>query len=241
MAIEEAIRARLHDHSGPWLAATWAKRAKQGIEISRYLASHESPRITLGAGPHRRNGWLSTDVNPTAWAVYLDVTRPFPIPEASIDYFHAEHLIEHIGYHAALRMAKEMRRTLKPGGVARVATPDLGNLAALLSAPTNGADAYVERANTSWAMKPEAKINGSMPVPYYNRSSFVLNRLFYGWGHSFVFDRDTLADLLELAGFTTLRWYAVGESDDPALRSIESHAYLGQLIDLAGSEVSRCQ
>jgi hypothetical protein len=243
MAMEQAIRTRLHDHPCLWLAARaarraarrpliFAKRATQRRDISRYLATHDRPCIMLGAGPHRRGTWLSTDLNPPAWAAYLDVTRRFPFADASIEYYFAEHIIEHVGYHAALRMAKEIRRTLRPGGVARIATPDLGKIAALLGERPDAADVYVERANASWTERLDAQVNGSMPIPYRNRSSFVLNRLFYGWGHQFLFDRETLADLLELAGFTSLRWYAVGESDDPELRGLESHgARIAQFIN----------
>jgi SAM-dependent methyltransferase len=234
MSMSQAVRAQLHDHPRLWLAAraarraagrplALAKRATQRREIDRYLATHERRHIVLGAGPHRRDGWLSTDLRPASWATYLDVSRAFPLPDAVVDRYHAEHLIEHIGYHGALRMAQEMRRTLRPGGIARIATPDLGKIAALLQRPSPDGDAYVERANTSWAARPEAQVNGSMPVPYRDRAAFVLNRLFYGFGHQFVFDRTSLGDLLELAGFATLRWYDVGQSEQPELRNIESH------------------
>lgn len=234
MELEQAIRTRLGAHPRLWIAGrklkgairhplVMAKRASQRADISRYLKAHDSPRVILGAGPHRRQGWLSTDVVPASSAAYLDATRPFPFPDASIAYYHAEHVIEHIGYHAALSMVKEMRRTLRPGGIARIATPDLGKVAALVGDLAEIDREYVERTNASWSRNPDAQVNGSLPVPHRNRSCFVINRLFYGWGHRFVFDRATLGDLLELAGFTSQSWFRAGESDDPALEGIESH------------------
>jgi len=232
--MEQRMVARLRAHPRLWIAARTTrgaiqrpvhmmKRVQQRRAVVRYLTTHENPKIFLGAGPARHEGWLSTDVAPVGDAVYLDVTRRFPIPDAVVARYHCEHMVEHIGWYAALDMAKEMHRTLRPGGIARIATPDLGRIAALLEARDERAQTYVDEANRVWATQPDARVNDSMPVPYRNRPAFVLNRLFYGWGHRFVFDRETLADLLEIAGFARLRWCTVGQSDDPELCGLESH------------------
>jgi hypothetical protein len=52
---------------------------------------------------------------------------------------------------------------------------------------------------------------------------FVLNNAFRSWGHQFLFDEETLRAILAEVGFTGLRRYAVGESDDPELRGLETH------------------
>jgi hypothetical protein len=51
-----------------------------------------------------RTGWLNTDYEPlNKEIVFVDVTKRFPFPEQSVDYFHTEHMIEHVPS-AILRM-----------------------------------------------------------------------------------------------------------------------------------------
>ncbi|MGH6690635.1 MAG: class I SAM-dependent methyltransferase, partial [Gammaproteobacteria bacterium] len=142
------------------------KRVTRRREIDDYLRTSKGPRVILGAGLNRCPGWLSTDATPTSGQVHLDVSRRFPFPDASIDFYQSEHMIEHLGYYVALSMAKEMRRTLKPGGVARIATPDLARIADLVVRPSNRGELHLHEANGLWSSRIEARVNGSMPTPY---------------------------------------------------------------------------
>lgn len=53
--------------------------------------------------------------------------------------------------------------------------------------------------------------------------ALATNRAFYGWGHRFIWDRELLQEALESAGFTDVRWYRYGESDDSAFAGLEGH------------------
>lgn len=44
-------------------------------------------------------------------------------------------------------------------------------------------------------------------------------------GHLFLYDRETLQRVLHASGFRSTKFYRPGESDDPALRNIESHGH----------------
>ena len=50
------------------------------------------------------------------------------------------------------------------------------------------------------------------------------NNAFRAWGHTFLFDEDTLTEALHEAGFREVHRVAVGESDDPELAGSERHA-----------------
>ncbi|MBC8116916.1 MAG: hypothetical protein H7062_21175, partial [Candidatus Saccharimonas sp.] len=52
----------------------------------------------------------------------------------------------------------------------------------------------------------------------------VLNHGMRAWGHVFLYDERTLRDELSRAGFGTVTRQAMNESDDPALRGLETHA-----------------
>lgn len=93
--------------------------------LRRWLESG-SPRIlNLGGGIVICDRWLTADVVPRS-DVYMDVTRPLPLPDKSVDVVFSEEVIEHVSLPDGRAMLKECHRVLKPGGVLRLTTPDLG-------------------------------------------------------------------------------------------------------------------
>ena len=56
---------------------------------------------------------------------YLDLTRRFPFRDGSIDAVLASHVLEHLTVGEARSCVAEIHRVLAPGGVVRVAVPDL--------------------------------------------------------------------------------------------------------------------
>jgi predicted SAM-dependent methyltransferase len=55
----------------------------------------------------------------------MNVTKPLPLPDASVDVIYSEEVIEHIDRQAGRRMLAECFRVLKPGGTLRLTTPSL--------------------------------------------------------------------------------------------------------------------
>ena len=94
----------------------------RSIETSGKLGG---PRLHLGCGEHRMEGWINTDFAMTgAQDVLLDVRRPLPFGDASVRFIHSEDLIEHIDLDDGRRLIEECFRVLEPGGVMRLLTPD---------------------------------------------------------------------------------------------------------------------
>jgi SAM-dependent methyltransferase len=61
---------------------------------------------------------------------YLDLSRRFRFPDASYEFVYASHVLEHLHPDAAERCLREVHRILVPGGVLRIAVPDLDQMVA---------------------------------------------------------------------------------------------------------------
>lgn len=188
-------------------------RTRARGHTSRYLAAADVAKLHLGAGDNVLDGWLNTDRDPGTGLVHLDVSRPFPVTDASFDYVFAEHLIEHVPYATALGMLREAHRVLAPDGRIRIATPDLRRLTGLLD--DEGGD--TGRRYAAWLR------DSYFPDGHGLAATFALNQVVRGWGHQFVYDIDTLRATLEAAGFTDVAARPFGDSDDPELVGVEAH------------------
>lgn len=204
----------------------WWYARHQRRDVHAYLATAATPRLHLGAGHHHIDGWLNTDRNPAAGAVYLDVARPFPLPDASCAYVFSEHLIEHLPYEAAQVMLRECHRVLVPGGGLRVATPDLATIVGLRTAAGGG----VAERYATWLA------DSYFPERHGPAAAFAINKVVRGWGHRFVYDEPTLTACLEAAGFTAVARHPFGHSDDPSLRGLEDHGVPDGNADLSAFE-----
>jgi predicted SAM-dependent methyltransferase len=59
---------------------------------------------------------------------YLDVTRRFPYPTNHFAYVYSSHMLEHLYPDEAEQCLREVWRVLQPGGIVRLALPDLDYL-----------------------------------------------------------------------------------------------------------------
>jgi predicted SAM-dependent methyltransferase len=185
-------------------------------KVADYLEREDERKLQIGAGPVLLDGWLNTDRDPPG--VYLDATRPFPFEDGTFDYVFSEHTIEHLPYRSGLSMLGECHRVLKPRGKVRIATPDLERIARLYRGDESDRR-YVRWSIDTFRSSPDA----AMQEADGYRTSFVINNMFRGWGHRFIYDEVTLRAALERAGFVDVQRFPCGESDDPVLAGLESH------------------
>jgi predicted SAM-dependent methyltransferase len=178
--------------------------------VERYLASTPEPRLQIGTGPLSLPGWLNSDL--ISADVYLDLTRPLPLPDASFAYVFGEHLIEHLSEQDVERLLGEVHRILRPGGVLRLTTPDLRKLLALYEDrnPVIDREAYTRFLDEETGKRHETPAQ-------------VLNDQLRLWGHRFIYDEDDLTRKLGAAGFEQIGRREPGESEHEALRGVERH------------------
>lgn len=194
---------------------TMLLEVKARLVIARYLRENTVRKLQIGAGPTKSPDWLVTDIDVKLRrrTIYLDGTKRFPIPDASIDYVFSEHMIEHIPYPAACAMLKECFRVIKPGGRIRLATPDLDKYMDLRTRDLSEVQrAYIEW-NTKTFLPPDTPV---API-------FVINNQFRNYGHQFLFDETCLRDAISKAGFVDIKRMPIGESNDPQLTLVEKH------------------
>ena len=91
--------------------------------------------INLGCGPMARAGWINCDITQLPGVdVRCDLSRGLPLASGRADYIAAIHFLQDLPYPAIVPALQELRRVLKPGGVLRLAVPDLDKaIAAYLS------------------------------------------------------------------------------------------------------------
>lgn len=185
-------------------------RRSRGVRA--YLAREQRPKLHLGAGSARLEGWLNTDVEPYRGVVPLDARRPFPLPDESFDVVFSEHMIEHLDYAYGASMLRESFRVLRPGGRIRVATPDLRRLVEILDDDSEIARRYVDAVLEQLVQDAPARL----PV-------FAVNNILFAHAHRFLYDEPSLTLSLAQAGFVDIRRFDSGESGHELLRGVESH------------------
>lgn len=182
--------------------------------LLKYLAGPGPHCLEIGAGTNGRPGWLATDLiaQPEDGFMQLDATAPFNIPTGVFDFVYSEHMIEHVAFEDGLNMLEECHRILKPGGAVRIVTPSLGFLLRIMSADRGP----LEEGYRQWS------VTAHVPEAPTATNAFFLNNFMRAWGHRFIYDRETLAMALTMAGFEQLMACELNRSIHPRLCGLEN-------------------
>ena len=121
----------------------------------------------------------------------LDATRPLPYAGVHIDCAYAEHFIEHIEPHQAIAWLGEVHRLLGPAGCLRLTTPDLARYVAGYA--DGNCDFYIRHHQQLTRHRKYC----DAPM----RKAWMLNQIFYHWGHRWIYDRDEISHAAITAGF----------------------------------------
>lgn len=175
----------------------------------RKLASLPRPlRLHIGCGTNHFPGWTHLGMNaalPHVDALWHSADG-LPCEDATCQFIYSEHFLEHLNISEGRAFLRECHRALQPGGVVRIAMPDLR-------------DCVSQYWNNNWCEQPWLKVHG---YEWIATGAEYLNIAMRDWGHQWLYDREELRRRLSEAGFAIVRDVAWGESDTPELRGLET-------------------
>jgi predicted SAM-dependent methyltransferase len=146
--------------------------------------------VNLGSGKDYRRSYINVDINIVFKRdMWLDLRNPLPFRDATVDGIFCSHTFEHFAHEQTLRLARECRRVLRPGGVLRVGVPDF---VPAIQAYTTG--------NLEW-LRSSGRSAGR------RFSDHVLDQA----NHKLLFDYGYLQEMLTDAGFAEVRRAAYRE------------------------------
>lgn len=176
----------------------------------REFARRKHLRLHLGCGSALLSGWINMDcyappVAPGTETLMLDMRRPWPLAAGSAVALFSEHFLEHLPFDTVRgHILKEIRRVLEPGGRVRIGIP-------------NGeyfVDQY--RASRSGAADPLYEQARQSKTPM-----MMLNEIAHGYGHYFVYDFETLGQILTEAGFDEIRRMKPGMTESDLFQGLD--------------------
>ncbi len=172
---------------------------------------------------------VASGINPKmyfwpAHVEYMELTKPFTLATNSADAIYASHVWEHLYFEEAIFALGECHRVLKPGGVLRLAVPNLRF--------------YCENYLKNEQATAAADLNQHLLYRSKARPRSWVARFYQALtdfhSHKFMYDPAFLASLLVERSFTNVTQRRCHESAIPEIAEVESD---GRVSETAGFAV----
>ncbi|HEX6390953.1 MAG TPA: methyltransferase domain-containing protein [Solirubrobacteraceae bacterium] len=166
----------------------------------------EAKRLNWGCGGAGEPGWMNSDIKSGPRIdVPGDILAGLPLDDDSFDYVVSIHALPELPLDAQVPALAELRRVLRPGGVLRLALPDL----------LRGVDAY-RRDDRDYFLVPDEDADSI-------GAKLVTQLLWYGYSRT-LFVADFVEELLRRAGFSAVRHVAYRETttEHPGITELDN-------------------
>ena len=186
--------------------------------FDKYCLHNKIKKLHLGAGTINLDTWFNTDLSPKVneKIYYLNMLKiPYFFDDNTFDYIFSEHNFEHFTLEELYKILKECIRVLKPDGIIRIAIPDLNKIIK-----------FYQEENTTNTQYKEWGIKTFIPFAHEKKlknKAIVLNNFFRDWGHKFIYDYETIYDLLKVCGYKEITECKISKSRHKDLTNIENH------------------
>jgi predicted SAM-dependent methyltransferase len=171
-------------------------------------------KLNLGCGTDYKPGWVNVDNNSdrniTQLDLNWDLANPLPYGAGTVDFIFNEHLIEHLSVEQARATIADCLRVLRPGGVLRIAMPDL-------------AMAVEKYLHLPIDQDESLRTFG---LQFVTTRAERMNMAFRWWGHQWLYDWEELVRRLHEVGCSDqmIRRCRLHESSHPELCGLETRA-----------------
>ena len=162
-------------------------------------------KLNIGCGEVHFPGWVNIDMDSPKADLLHDMRNPLPYEAGTVDFIYSEHFIEHVTAQEGVNVLTDFFRVLKPGGVVRIATPDLNYLLFKYFFFWKK-QAWIKKYGYEW-LKTKAE---------------MVNLCFREWGHQYLYNEEELERRIMEAGFKKIRKQRWNRSSYPELRNMET-------------------
>ena len=148
-------------------------------------------KLHLGSGEVNIPGWRNVDLLGSKADFFWDLRRPLPAQPNTVTAVFNEHFMEHLPLPAGMGMMRQCLKLMRSGAIIRVGVPNFQRFF----------EDYVS---------PGGLIDSNRPLRPTNL--VALNELVYSYGHSCLWDAETLIKLLTEVGFVDAHECEFGDS-----------------------------
>lgn len=192
-----------------------------GQRLCEDIVKRGVTQLHVGCGLVFLKGWLNILYEPKqeygrveeiegTLQLNYNLLKRWPINDSSISFIAGSHFIEHLDLNHGIRFLKESFRVMKPGGVIRLSCPDLEIYAR--NYVEKNVDFFENKFIREWCAFSQAETAGEILAAKAYDS---------GGAHKWFYDFDSLAHILEVAGFKDIKRCTRLEGKMPGLEALE--------------------